>query len=258
MNLYRVFLPRICLIAGLALLPLWLGCDDSRSEVVQGRNGALGKVAAPDLALTCLNGQKLRLSDYRGKVVVLNFWGTWCPPCRFEIPHFVDLYRSYKDKDVMMIGIAVNEVGPEHVRAFTERYGISYPIAVVSDYSEIERSWAAVTGIPTVQGLGGGEPEMGNGSFQYLPTTFIIDKAGNIYRKHVGPRERRHLEPELKKLLGLDHEGDEAWITKGTKPPTATRPTRKTRSRPHGHPPYTKDTKPPTATRSMQKTPNPS
>jgi len=196
-----LILHRILIAAGLIFLPYVMACQTQAPEARTKGREAQGTVAAPDMTVQGLDGEMIRLSDYRGKVVVLNFWATWCPPCRAELPHFVDLYRAYKDKGVVMIGVSMDEAGPDYVRAFSKQVGIPYPIAVAA-FPELERVWSPLEGIPTVRGIGTGEPEMDNGSVQMMPTTFIIDRDGYIFRKHVGPRERRHLEPELKVLLG--------------------------------------------------------
>ena len=196
-----MILHRILIAAGLILLPYVMACQTQAPEARAEGREAHGTVAAPDMTVKGLDGETIRLSDYRGKVVVLNFWATWCRPCRTELPHFADLYRAYKDKGVVIIGVSMDEAGPDHVRAFSRKVGIPYPIAVGA-FAELERVWSPLEGIPTVRGLETGELEIGNGSVEMVPTTFIIDRAGYIYRKHVGPRERRHLEPELKTLLG--------------------------------------------------------
>ena len=193
------------LLTVLMSISLLQACDTPTSEARSRRSGALGTVAAPDMQLNCVDGTSSRLSDFRGQVVVLNFWATWCPPCRVEIPHFVELNETYKDQGIVFIGVSFDhETDEDYLKAFMERTGIVYGIAKVGSYAEIEaidRTWSAVQDIPTVQGFGGDEPVLGNGTVQMMPTTFVIDKEGYIYRKHVGARERKHLEPELIHLL---------------------------------------------------------
>jgi thiol-disulfide isomerase/thioredoxin len=191
----------------LTMLLLTAGCGPRVPEAGEAEAAASGTVMAPDMDLVSLDGTVTRLSDLRGKVVVLNFWATWCPPCRVELPHFSDLYDAYRDRDVAVVGVSFDygsDVGM--VKEFVRNASLSYPIAKVrnlAELEEIERLWSAVKGIPTVTGFGDGEAEPANGSVQMMPTTFMLDREGRIYRKHVGPRERRHLEPELKALLGL-------------------------------------------------------
>ena len=184
-------------IVGLVSLSLTASCGTPAPEA--GQKGTPGRVAAPNLTAKGLDGTVVRLSDYRGKVVVLNFWATWCPPCRAEIPHFVDLAKAYEDRGVVVLGISMDGGEVEKVRNFAAQYGIGYPM--VMGNTDIVRDFSKVEGIPTVRSPGSGETSMDNGNIQAIPTTFIIDQEGNITRKHVGYRERSDLEPELKRLL---------------------------------------------------------
>jgi cytochrome c biogenesis protein CcmG/thiol:disulfide interchange protein DsbE len=191
----------------LAIPLLWRGWSQAEIRSTAGTQLASAeRVAAPDLAFKVLDGDRARLSDYRGQVIVLNFWATWCPPCRQEVPDFVDLYRSYQDQEVAFIGVAFERGGLDPLRAFSKQKGIPYVVATLEDVAQVQEAWAALEGIPTVFGPGSGGPEASDGSVQYLPTTFVIDKSGRIYRKHVGPRTRGQLEPEVKTLLA---EGEE-------------------------------------------------
>jgi len=198
-------------MVSLLLLPVLIRCSPPAPEAGEAgerRAGAVGSIEAPELTLVDLDGRVTRLSDHRGKVVVLNFWATWCPPCRSELPHFSELYDVYRDRDVVVIGVSFDHAsGTEQVAAFVEAAGLAYPIAKVRDIGEvqaIERAWSALDGIPTVGGFGDGDPIPSNGSVQMMPTTFLIDRSGRIYRKHVGARDRRQLEPEIRQLLGLE------------------------------------------------------
>jgi len=184
-------------MVGLALLSLTVSCGTPEPEA--GQKETPGRVAAPNLTAKGLDGKVVRLSDYRGRVVVLNFWATWCPPCRAEIPHFVDLSKAYEDSGVVVLGISMDRGEVDKVRAFAAQYGIGYPMAMGN--IEIVRDFSKVEGIPTVRSPGSGEVSMENGNIQAIPTTFIIDQEGYITRKHVGYRERSDLEPELKRLL---------------------------------------------------------
>ena len=199
--------PLFCVLLGIVPLPLLLSCGEPSLEGAEKGTvkSEVSRASAPELSLKCLDGETIRLSDYRGKVLVVNFWATWCPPCIAEIPHFVDLYRDYKDKNVQVVGVSMDfDADPDYIQEFCREAGMDYPIAKVKDYSEvqkIDRIWSAVERIPTVDGLGEGEPKMGDGSVMMMPTTFIIDQDGYIFRKHIGPRERKDLEPELLMLL---------------------------------------------------------
>ncbi len=131
---------------------------------------------APAFTLTNLDGKSISLADFRGKVVVLDFWATWCPPCRKEIPDFIDLQNEYGSRGVQIVGIALDE--PERVRAFARQNGMNYPVLLGSD---------VVT--------------MRYGGIEGIPTTFIIDKSGKIANKFEGFRPREVFESEIKKLL---------------------------------------------------------
>ena len=132
--------------------------------------------SAPAFTLTDLNGKPVSLADFRGKVVVLNFWATWCPPCRREIPDFIDLQREYGSRGVQIVGIALDE--PEKVQAFARQNGMNYPVLLGSD--EISMKYGGIEGIPT---------------------TFIIDRDGKIVNRFEGFRPREVFEAEIKQLL---------------------------------------------------------
>ena len=158
----------------LAILPLSLG-DNSVQQIAN--TGPENRVA-PDWQLKNLEGQAVKLSDFKGKVVLLNFWATWCPPCRREIPDFVALQKQYGDKGLVVIGVSVDEGGAEVVKPFVKKMGINYPI-VLGD----QKTAAAYGGI------------------QVVPTTFVIDKTGKIAAQHEGGADRTTFEAEIKKLL---------------------------------------------------------
>ena len=116
---------------------------------------------ASDFRIDLLSGEELALSDLRGKVVVLNFWATWCPPCREEMPSFESIYREYKDRDVVFVGVAVADT-EERARDFVEGVGVTYPIGL--DTSGIAETYKVTA----------------------MPTTFFIDREGTITRKLQG------------------------------------------------------------------------
>ena len=123
------------------------------------RASANAPEAAPDFAVETFDGETLRLSDLRGQVVVLNFWASWCPPCRWEMPFFETISQEYKDRGVVFLGIAISDT-IEDASDFADSAGVTYPLALDAT-NEIARDYET---------LG-------------LPTTFLIDKDGVIQRR---------------------------------------------------------------------------
>lgn len=103
---------------------------------------------APDVQLEMLNGERKTLSDYRGKVVVLDFWATWCAPCQFTMPKLEEFYQRHQGKDVEVIGVAVDIAEPNQVRDFVSSRGVTYPIAM--DLQSAAKSAYQVTSLPTI------------------------------------------------------------------------------------------------------------
>ncbi len=136
-----------------------------------------GHLLAPPWSLTDITGQKLNLSDYKGKVVLLDFWATWCGPCRIEIPWFVELQEKYRDPGFAVIGISMDD-GPGPVREFYKQYKMNYPVAMGDD--KLGELYGGILG---------------------LPTTFLIGRDGRIYAKHVGATDLAVFEEEIKHLL---------------------------------------------------------
>jgi cytochrome c biogenesis protein CcmG, thiol:disulfide interchange protein DsbE len=132
---------------------------------------------APDFSLPQLNGQQLRLSTYRGKVVLLDFWATWCDPCREEIPHFVDLQNKYGQQGLQIIGVSMDDTS-DPVRDFDQRFRMNYP--VVMGTAKIGELYGGVLG---------------------LPIAFVIGRDGRIYAKHIGATDISVLEKEILSLL---------------------------------------------------------
>jgi peroxiredoxin len=136
---------------------------------------------APDFQVKDANGQTFRLSDYKGKVVLLNFWATWCGPCKREIPWFTEFERTYKDRGFAVVGVALDDDGWEAVRPFLTAHQMNYRVAVGN--MEIERLYSGGAGIESV------------------PTTFLIDREGKIARTHVGLVNKGNYQNELEELL---------------------------------------------------------
>ncbi|MBU0759678.1 MAG: TlpA family protein disulfide reductase [Candidatus Omnitrophica bacterium] len=133
---------------------------------------------APDFALMDMFGSERRLSDFRGKVVILDFWATWCPPCRAEIPHFIELYNEYKDEGLEIIGVTMDWNAARQAAPFAMENGINYTVLI-------------------------GKQEIADlyGGIVSIPTTFIIDRNGNLRKRHVGYQGKTIFENEVKELL---------------------------------------------------------
>ena len=119
--------------------------------------------AAYDFSLKTTAGKTVKLSDFKGKVVILNFWATWCPPCKAEIPSFIGMYKKYEKDGLVIVGVAVDD--PAKVAQFVKDNGVNYPV-VIADQT-------------TVTAYGG---------VRGIPTTFVIDKNGSIVRNYTGYR----------------------------------------------------------------------
>jgi cytochrome c biogenesis protein CcmG/thiol:disulfide interchange protein DsbE len=132
---------------------------------------------APDFSLTDLSGRRLDLSAYRGKLVLLNFWATWCSPCRIEIPQFIELQNKYRDKGLRIVGISLDE-DDKPVRAFYRRLKMNYPVAI-GDVALAERF----------------------GGILGLPVSFFIGCDGRLNSRHTGLADISVIEKDIVRLL---------------------------------------------------------
>jgi peroxiredoxin len=113
-----------------------------------GGDGAeAGRSAAPSFALKSLAGDEVRLEDLRGKTVVIDFWATWCPPCEFQIPILNEIYAAHRERGVEVLGVSVDTVGPDEVRAYIEKHAARYPILLGTE--ALARQFGA-PGFPTL------------------------------------------------------------------------------------------------------------
>jgi peroxiredoxin len=163
---------------------LYIGSNMARKRQAEARRtGSLapGQVigrVAPDFSLKTLDGKTLTLSDLRGKAVVLNFWATWCPPCKVELPWFVDLQKQYGPQGLQVVGISEDEGGKDKVAAFVKEMGVNYTIAV--DDNSVSEKY---------------------GDVEDLPTTFYIDRNGKIVQFAMGLVDRDEIEQKMKAAL---------------------------------------------------------
>ncbi|MBI3723015.1 TlpA family protein disulfide reductase, partial [bacterium] len=137
-----------------------------------------------DFDLKTLDGKTLKLADLKGKVVIVDIWGTWCPPCRAEIPHFVKLYEKYREKGLEIVGIACERTDDDEtskvVEKFAAEHGIKYPLAL-NEHGKAEKSVKP--------------------SFAGYPTTLFIDRDGKLRLKEIGYHPLEALEAYTKALL---------------------------------------------------------
>jgi len=134
--------------------------------------------AAPDFQVRTLEGQTLQLSALKGKVILLDFWATWCPPCRAEVPHLRQLYAQYQPKGLEIIGVSLDRNGEDTVRSFVQQNGLLYPVAMGEE--RLTSAYGGIVGIPTA---------------------FLIDKQGSIVKKYVGYQDKSVFEQEIRRLL---------------------------------------------------------
>ena len=135
---------------------------------------------APDFSLLTTDGKQLKLSDYKGKIVLLDFWATWCPPCRKSIPDLIDLKKQFGSKGFEVIGISVDTETKNEVVPFMKNHGINYPF-VYADNNVV----------------------MQYGGIRAIPTSFIVDQKGKIIASYEGLLQKSVYENHIKKLLGM-------------------------------------------------------
>jgi len=158
------------------------GCSKESNEPEQNQtsyNSVQEESKAPDFTLVSTDGKKINLSDYKGKVVILDFWATWCGPCRRGIPDLVSIQKSYKDK-IVVIGISLDDNRTKNdIIPFMKEYGVNYPVV-----------------------YGNSEVVMNYGNISAIPTSFIIDQKGNLVDKYIGLVSKEIYLNRIKGLLG--------------------------------------------------------
>lgn len=161
--------------------------DSVSSTAASGGKGGTGDAGAPgslsipaDVArFPALDGDSASLADYRGHVVLLNLWGTWCPPCRREIPDLVEVHEKIESRGGTVVGLAVDSGSPAEIRDFIEEFGVNYPVWHARG-REVSRHYRAVG----------------------YPTTLLIDREGIIRERYLGPQTAESLMEDLQPFLG--------------------------------------------------------
>jgi len=168
----------IALIAAAAVI----GGSAPAIGIDQGREQNEQRALAPGFTLRILVGGPITLSDLRGKVVLLNFWATWCPPCRWEIPDLNRIYTTYKDRGVVVLGVSWDDLSNEQIKTFVRNYKVDYPIlhGTQSELSQVGKAYAW-------EG--------------YLPTTYLIDRQGHVQEVYVGARSEKFFLKSIEPLL---------------------------------------------------------
>jgi thiol-disulfide isomerase/thioredoxin len=172
---------RACLAVFALLWPI-LGGASSRPQEEQSDNVirfVRNPDPAPDFKLDDLDGKPLTLASSHGKVILLNFWATWCGPCREEIPDLIELQTKYKDS-LQIIGLSIDDDDASVVKKVVDQTGINYPVAISSP-----------------------EVRMAYGGIGALPTSFVLDSEGRVVQKHEGLRDPLLYEIEVRALLGM-------------------------------------------------------
>ena len=146
------------------------------------------KMKAPDFMLADLDGNVMTYSAYEGQVVLLTFWGTWCGPCRQEIPDFIKLYDEFNNEGLEIIGIAIQSGSAESIKKFSDYYKINYPVLTDIEGNE---SYKAFSDFGTISGVG----------TRAVPTTFLIDREGYIVKTYRGARPGHVFSKDFKPYL---------------------------------------------------------
>lgn len=159
---------------------LWVtACGRPSASVHAAMKEERDRKVAPDFNLKDANGTQVKLSDYRGKVVLLNFWATWCGPCKMEIPWFMEFEQKFKDQGFAVLGVSMDEDGWDAVKPYIQNHKINYRILM-------------------------GDDAVGNlyGGIDSLPSTFIIDRDGRVASAHIGLVGKKDYEQEIEHLVG--------------------------------------------------------
>jgi thiol-disulfide isomerase/thioredoxin len=170
-------------IAAIVAAMLFAGIHMARKNAANspGKGQLMGNVA-PDFVLPTLDGKDLKLSDLRGKAVLLNFWATYCGPCKVEMPWFVELQKEYGPQGFQIVGVAMDDASTEDIAKFVKEMGVNYPVVL-------------------------GKESVGEsyGGVGVLPTTFFLDRDGKVIFREFGLQSRSVFVDHIKQALSQGH-----------------------------------------------------
>ena len=167
-------------VGALVAVMLFAGIRIARNNRANGpANGQLMGATAPDFELSSLDGSSVRLSSLRGKAVLLNFWATWCVPCKTEMPWFVELQKQYGPQGFQIVGVAMDDASTDDIAKFAKDLGVNYPIL-----------------------LGKEAVGLSYGGVNVLPTTFFLDRNGKVIAREFGLQSRSVFVGHIKEALG--------------------------------------------------------
>jgi peroxiredoxin len=192
MSSFKLAVSLACLTAAAVLSTSCSSSSASSGARAQGpeAHSLKNRRPAPDFALKDAAGQSVKLSDYKGKIVLLNFWATWCGPCTLEIPWFEEFEQQYKSRGFEVVGVSMDEDGWDVIKPFIKEHNVNYRVLLGND---------------SVGQLYGGVDN--------LPTTFIIDREGRLaFPPHVGLAGKNEYLSEIQSLLGGNGQGQSASL----------------------------------------------
>ena len=173
------------LIAAVALAAVWIRKDATKSSALAGEGKAAPRVTAvkvgdpaPELILKDLQGNTVKLSDLKGKVVLVDFWATWCQPCTIMIPWFIEFQNRYGPQGFAVLGVAMDDEGLSAVKPYVAKSAMNYTVVLGNE--EAAEAWGGIFG---------------------LPTSFVVDRQGRIQAKHIGLIDRDVFEKDIRGLL---------------------------------------------------------
>jgi thiol-disulfide isomerase/thioredoxin len=180
----------LVVVAVVAAGMLYFGVHQARRSGPVFASHLTTSSVAPDFTLESLDGKTMKLSDFRGKAVLLNFWATWCGPCKIEMPWFVELQNQYAAQGFQIVGVAMDDASKEDIGKFAKDMGVNYPILI---------------GKESVGDQYGGVPA--------LPESFLIGRDGKIVDKIIGLRGKAEIEDAIKRAINTQPASSQAAIS---------------------------------------------